>query len=185
MIDPKAKLADQVAGLFEDAARLGVEVQERGGSNLADQTLEFIADARAIIERQQARVAELELSQTRRFHTERAYLRVIQEFIAGKGDADLKRLNDGVGMIQAQVEFIQKDIQRLADYLRAQPKTKETADLIDHLDFYIFHEVYRKVHYIEHHVIRDARLALVGLSEASFKSGLGEQPEPPTSEVKP
>lgn len=189
MIDPKAKLADQVAGLGRDGARLCAEVQERCTSNIADSVLEFVADAETIIERQQKRIEELQASTARRMHVERAYLRVIQEFIAAKRLPSLTAFHDAVGMLQAQTEQMNGDIERLATYLRGldrramDPKLK---DLVEHLDFYIFHELMRKIHYIEHFVLRDARLALVSLTEADFgRMGLGERPEPPVSQDMP
>uniref|UniRef100_A0AB74UMN2 Uncharacterized protein n=1 Tax=Caulobacter phage BL57 TaxID=3348355 RepID=A0AB74UMN2_9VIRU len=186
MIDEKATLAQKTESLLGDARALAEVCQREGTSNLADMTLEFIKDAQTIIEAQRQRVEEHQKEKERGRHLAYAYLRVIQEFIANKGNPDLSKLMSEIGHLQALAQSMSDDVEKVVTAVRGIERDKATPNvkrLLDFLDYFLFHEIHRKTHYIEHYVVRDMRLAFAGLEEASLKGLLSVRPADPLKPV--
>lgn len=172
----------QIEQLLADLRVLQSEANDHAFSVVQDRIAEFSEDARAVFEAIRANRTTAREDLQRNRNTQQAYLRVIQEFIASKGDPDLSMLSREIGMLQAQATSMNGDIMRVLEYCRRLDRKRLSPDaqgLLDQLEFSLFHELHRKVDYVERYVVRDLRLALAGLSDKSFRGGLGERPEAP------
>ncbi|AXQ68443.1 hypothetical protein HOT99_gp174 [Caulobacter phage CcrBL10] len=188
MIDPKASLAQQTESFLGDGRALAEVCQREGTYNLADQTLAYIADAETIIEAQRKRITQFQEEKLRNWGTNNAYLRVIQEFIAGRANPHLKALQDLGGMTIVQGRHLQQTIDKFNATLRAEgisgkELTGKGKRLIDLVEFFVFHEIHRIAWYIEKFVGRDIHLAVAGLTPADIKDL--PNPEPPQPQEMP
>lgn len=150
------------------------------------ETRDMILKVQRAFELQDQIIEERRQSNVLSTQTERAYLRVLQEFIAAKGDPDLSALNSAIGALHAQalnhLQGIESFIEMMRKHYPRDGLNAQAAKVLDEVEFHIMHEAHRRAHYIAAYVVRDLRLAFAGLTEASFKNSLGERPEAPETQ---
>lgn len=182
MIDPKATVDEQVVSLLKDLHGLKIECQEYCTSQVVDSVLEIATDTAEVIEAVQGKNRRLIDENIRLRATNRAYLRVIQEFIAGRADPHLAELSRAIGIAEQQGVFIREITEKLDKAMRAEGINHKTLTdkgrrLLDLIHFYLFHEIHRSAWYLENYTGRDLRLALAGLTPTAIKEA--ESPPPP------